>query len=103
MLREEEVLVGTIVANTSQPAKRQDHIGKVREESALLVNTVWDEMMNSGDGDARLLMLYVAWRNCYQSDVFGAKSFAWIALGVCLQTIEEIDEKMLAESSVSSE
>ena len=103
MLTEEEVLVGTIVANTSQPAKRQDHIGKVREESALLVNTVWEELMSSGDGDARLLMLYVAWRNCYQSDVFGAKSFSWIALGVCLQIMEEIDEGGLAENSGSSE
>ncbi|KAF9030149.1 RdRP-domain-containing protein [Hymenopellis radicata] len=97
MLTEEEVFIGTIVANASQPAKRLDHISKVREEMTLLVNHVREDLMG-GDGEAvedltrRLRVSYWAWRRCVQSDVFGAKSFGWIAMEVCFRLIDEINE-----------
>ncbi|KAF8987927.1 RdRP-domain-containing protein [Hymenopellis radicata] len=99
MLTEEEVFIGTIVANASQPAKRLDHISKVREETTLLVNHVREELM-SVDGESvrdlehRLRLSYWAWRRCLQSDVFGANSFGWIAMEVCFRLIDEIDETM---------
>lgn len=40
MLSEEEAVVGTIVANTSQPRRRLDYIAKVREATTTLVQGV---------------------------------------------------------------
>ncbi|KAJ7102228.1 RNA-directed RNA polymerase 2 [Mycena belliarum] len=84
LLSEEEVVVGTIVARSSQPRKRQDLIANLREKSDFLVRGVREELL--GDDD-------VTWEECLQrawlafqlaigeGKSFGAQSFIWIALG----------------------
>ncbi|KAJ7666424.1 hypothetical protein B0H17DRAFT_263517 [Mycena rosella] len=62
LLSEEEAVVGTIVARSSQPRKRQDLIAGLREKSDFLVRGVKEEL--SGDDD-------VTWEECLQR--------AWLA------------------------
>jgi RNA-dependent RNA polymerase len=49
ILTEEEAVIGTVVASTSQPRKRLDHIGKLREQTSTLVRDVGDSL----EGDDR--------------------------------------------------
>lgn len=85
-LTEEEVFVGTIVAKTSQPRLRKNLMSKMREQSALLVNGVRNDL--SGDDNTPfqtwLTKAWAAWRYSVaqaEKEVFGAKSFGFIAIG----------------------
>ncbi|KAF7339912.1 RNA-dependent RNA polymerase [Mycena venus] len=101
LLSEEEAVVGTIVAKTSQPRKRTDLIASLREKSDLLVRSVKDEL--AGDDE-------VSWEECLQrawlsfqlaidlaygehkATSFGAQSFLWIALGAILDALKELED-----------
>jgi RNA-dependent RNA polymerase len=85
-LTEEEVMVGTIVAQTSQPRKRKEVMGKMRDQSAILVNAIRGEL--AGDDEMPMEMwlkkAWIAWRFSMveaDNDTFGAKSFGIIAIG----------------------
>ncbi|KAJ6604339.1 RNA-directed RNA polymerase 2 [Mycena vulgaris] len=104
LLSEEEAVVGTIVAKSTQPRKRLDLIAGLREKSDLLVRGVKEEL--SGDDD-------VSWDECLQRawlsfelaigererKSFGAQSFIWIALGVIFDAIKELNEESKASRS----
>ncbi|KAJ7130056.1 RNA-directed RNA polymerase 2, partial [Mycena crocata] len=95
LLSEEEAVVGTIVAKSSQPRKRQELIASLREKSEILVRGVREELM--GDDD-------VTWEECLERawlalelaigmrKTFGAQSFLWLTLGVILDAIKEIED-----------
>ncbi|EIN05636.1 hypothetical protein PUNSTDRAFT_137130 [Punctularia strigosozonata HHB-11173 SS5] len=98
-LTEEEVLVGTIVAKTSQPRKRKEVMGKMREQATILVNGVRSEL--SGDDntpmDNWLKNAWVAWQFAAteeENDVFGSKSFGIIAIGSILEAIRTIEDSL---------
>ncbi|KAG7089313.1 hypothetical protein E1B28_011008 [Marasmius oreades] len=106
MLTEEEATVGTIVANTSQPRKRLDHIGKLREQTDTLVRNVRESL--EGDDSVSpaesLRQAFVAWEFARSLCVsgfgrgqppFGARSFWWVTLGAVFEGVKEIEQEMM--------
>ncbi|KAL0576516.1 hypothetical protein V5O48_005461 [Marasmius crinis-equi] len=102
MLTEEEAVVGTIVANTSQPRKRLDHIGKLREQTDTLVRSVRDSL--EGDDDTSpeecLEQAFFAWRYARslcsrQVPPFGARSFWWVTLGAVFEGVKEVEQELM--------
>ena len=95
MLTEEEAVVGTIVARTSQPRHRQDMISKLRDQSDLQVKGVRNELVSEEDGlETKLAKAWALWRVTQEEREFmGARTLGLIALGVIFDTIEEIEQK----------
>lgn len=95
MLTEEEAVVGTIVAKCSQPKARKDMMSRLREQTTILVQGVGHELAGE-DGtlfEKSMERAWVAYRMaCMEKDCFGAKSFAWIALGEIFDAIRKIEE-----------
>ena len=99
MLSEEEAVVGTIIANSAQPRKRLDHIGKLRDDTDMLVKEVRDSLEGDGtlDSIGRLHRSFHAWLGAVRLSrgstrpIFGAKSFAWVALGAVFESIRDIE------------
>jgi RNA-dependent RNA polymerase len=102
MLTEEEAMVGTIVAKCSQPRKRKDLMAKLREQTNLLVTAIREDLMGDEDlplEDA-LMRAWVAWElSAVEKNVFGAKSFGWVALGGIFEVIKDIEERDKQEGS----
>ncbi|KAJ6574801.1 RNA-directed RNA polymerase 2 [Mycena capillaripes] len=108
LLSEEEAVVGTIIAKTSQPRKRTDLIASLREKSDILVRSVKEELL--GDDD-------VGWEECLErawlsfelaielanggQKTFGAQSFIWIALGAILEAVKELQDEAKASRGSS--
>ncbi|KAJ3488459.1 hypothetical protein NLI96_g2801 [Meripilus lineatus] len=97
MLTEEEAIVGTIVAKSSQPRMRKDKMSRMRDQTTLLVRSVSHELAGE-DGTLHEKSLERAWV-AYQlacieqkDGYFGAKSFGWIALGEIFDAIRDIEE-----------
>ncbi|KAJ6509230.1 RNA-directed RNA polymerase 2 [Mycena vitilis] len=106
LLSEEEAVVGTIIAKSSQPRKRLDLISSLREKSDFLVRSIKEELL--GDDD-------VSWGECLtrgwlsfelaielangQHKTFGAHSFVWIALGAIFEALKELEEESKASRS----
>ncbi|KAJ7655119.1 RNA-directed RNA polymerase 2 [Mycena polygramma] len=106
LLSEEEAVVGTIIAKSSQPRKRLDLISSLREKSDFLVRSVKEELL--GDDN-------VNWEECLtrawlsfelaielangQHKTFGAHSFVWIALGAIFEALKELEEESKASRS----
>lgn len=95
MLTEEEAIVGTIVAKCSQPRWRKDLMSKMREQTTTLV----DDMRLDLSGEEGTLPQksiergWIAFRLAIlEGDVFGAQSFAWIAMGEIFDAIKAIEE-----------
>jgi len=102
MLTEEEAMIGTIVAKSPQPRKRKDLMAKLREQTTLLITGIREDLM--GDEDLPLedglMRAWVAWKlSAVEDDVFGAKSFGWIALGGIFEAIKDIEERNGLEGS----
>ncbi|CCM00938.1 uncharacterized protein FIBRA_02985 [Fibroporia radiculosa] len=101
MLTEEEVVVGTIVANCAQPRKRKDLMSQMREQTATLVNSVRVEISGDDDTPAEesLRRAWIAYKVALiDPDYFGARSFTWIAMGEIFDAIRDIeaeDRKLL--------
>ncbi|PSR72408.1 hypothetical protein PHLCEN_2v11751 [Hermanssonia centrifuga] len=94
MLTEEEAVVGSIVAQCSQPRKRKDLMSKLREQTTALV----DDILNDLSGEVGTLpeksleRAMVALRiSTIEEKLFGAKSFAWIAMGEIFEAIKTIE------------
>jgi len=102
MLTEEEAMIGTIVAKCSQSRKRKDLMAKLREQTNLLVTGIREDLMGDEDlplEDA-LMRAWVAWEfSAVEKDVFGAKSFGWVALGGIFEVIKDIEERDKLEGS----
>jgi len=96
MLTEEEVVVGTIVAKTSQPRYRRDMISKLRDQTNLQVKGVRNELISEEDGfDTKLRKAWALWRVTQEErELMGARTLGLIALGVIFDTIREFEEEV---------
>ncbi|KAI0669992.1 RdRP-domain-containing protein [Trametes maxima] len=96
ILTEEEAVVGTIVAKCSQPRKRRDMMGQLREQTAMLVGDVRTELDGEDDMPLQesLRRAWIAFRIAtIEEKYFGARSFGWAALGAVFDAIKEIEEE----------
>ncbi|PSR72410.1 hypothetical protein PHLCEN_2v11753 [Hermanssonia centrifuga] len=94
MLTEEEVVVGTIVAQCSQPRKRKDLMSNLREHATALVDAIRGDLAGGIETLPRKSMerAWVALRiSMIEEDLFGARSFAWIAMGEIFEVIRNIE------------
>ena len=100
MLTEEETVVGTIVAKTSQPRHRRDMISKLRDQTNLQVKGVRNELISEEDGfETKLRKAWALWRVTQEErDLMGARSLGLIALGVIFDTIKEFEEELKANN-----
>lgn len=101
-LTEEEVLMGTILAKTSQPRKRQSHQARLRQQTEQMLKAFRLQLSGGKDGDEdqeeledRLLKAWAAWQiSVLKGTKFAAKSFGMVALFAifeCMRAIEERD------------
>ncbi|KAI0757094.1 RdRP-domain-containing protein [Daedaleopsis nitida] len=97
MLTEEEAVIGTIVAKCSQPRKRKDLMSQMREQTATLVSDARDEISGGDDMllEDSLRRAWIAYRLAHkEGDSFGARSFAYVALGCIFEAIKEIEKQL---------
>ncbi|KAG9018986.1 hypothetical protein FRB90_007566 [Tulasnella sp. 427] len=111
-LTEEEILMGTITAKTSQPRKRVSMMARLRNQTDELVKRIRAELAgeltdtsdsesddeNEDDLEDWLLRSWAAWQvSVLRDKTFGGKSFGFVALRSifeCLKAIEDRDERM---------
>ena len=93
MLTEEEAVVGTIVAKTSQPRFRLHTMTKLTEQTDLQVKGVRNEMISKEDGfEIKLKKAWALWRVAQEErELMGARALGLIALGVIFDTIGEFE------------
>ena len=94
-LTEEEILMGTIVAKSAQPRMRRDNISSMREETSTLVRRMWKELEGGEDTVIKdwVNRGWTAWRvSLIKQNLFGSKSFGWIALRAIFEAIKHLDE-----------
>ena len=94
-LIEEELLLGTILARTSQPRQRKNLMARMRESSAHLVERIRDELEGGKDRLPPNIYLDRSWAawllSVDEKDTFGARSFGFIALSCVLEAINELE------------
>ncbi|TFK30601.1 RNA-directed RNA polymerase 2 [Coprinopsis marcescibilis] len=95
-LTEEEIFMGTIGQQTSQPRKRKDMMSKLREATDSLVKGI-REILEGGRHDTEedyLTRSWFAWLvSLDKGSEFGAQSFAWLTLGAVFEAIKQIEER----------
>ena len=100
-LTEEEALMGTIVAKTSQPRRRKNLISKLREQTDILVRGVKEEL-GGDDGmppEEVLRRAYLAWDHALQKGtMFGAQTFGWITLHIIFDTVRQIEDARMEDA-----
>jgi hypothetical protein len=93
-LSEEEVLIGTIIARSAQPRLRKDNMSSMRMESSVLVQRMWKELEGSPDEPIRdwANRAWMAWKvSQMKKDVFGGRSFGFMALRAIFETIKALE------------
>jgi len=96
MLTEEEAVIGTIVAKSSQPRRRRDVMAKMREVTEQLVRHLREELEGGEDStlEGSLERAWAAWQlSVIKRDHFGAKSFGWLALGAIFEAIKDLEDE----------
>ncbi|GJJ15778.1 hypothetical protein Clacol_010056 [Clathrus columnatus] len=97
-LSEEEILVGTIIAKTSQPRKRQDTISSMREATTELVQRILKDLEGDGNIEDWANRAWTAWKVSLintSNGVFGAKCFGFVALRALLEgCVDGVREKI---------
>jgi hypothetical protein len=94
-LTEEEVLVGEIMARTSQPRRRRETAMTMRSQATELVQRVRAQLEGSDQDSAEesLVRAWVAWEvSSEMGESFGARSFGWVALGAIFDCLKDIDQ-----------
>lgn len=103
MLTEEEVVVGTIVAKSSQPTKRKALMASMREQATLLVDAVRFDISGEEHGmvpEKSVERAWVAFRLAVmESGEFGSRSFRWIAMGEIFDAIKFSEGSVRAAST----
>ncbi|KAJ7169576.1 RNA-directed RNA polymerase 2 [Mycena filopes] len=94
ILSQEEVVVGTIVAKTSQPRRRVELIASMREKSDYLVRGVKEDLQRAWLAFELAVQLAGG-----EQQTFGALSFMWVALGAILDAIKELEDEEKASRS----
>jgi RNA-dependent RNA polymerase len=96
VLTEEEAIVGTIIAKTSQPRRRKELMSKLREQTDHLVRGIREQLAGDEDStqEQRLNRAWFAWELSIaerKHKRFGAHSFGWIALGAIFEAIKDLE------------
>ena len=96
MLTEEEAVVGTIVAKTSQPPFRLNMMSKLRDQTDFQVKGVRNEVISEEDEfKTKLKKAWALWRVTQEErELMGARALGLVALGVIFDTIREFEEEM---------
>lgn len=104
MLSEEEVVVGTIVAQTNQPHMRKERMAKMRDQAGQLVARTAERMIGSDRGDRKearreaVKRAWVAFRvSTMQPDAFGSRSFGLIAIRELVVALKELEASSVVE------
>ncbi|KAH9835627.1 RNA dependent RNA polymerase-domain-containing protein [Rhodofomes roseus] len=96
ILTEEEALIGTIAEKTSQPRRRTDAMARLRDLTERLVKVLRADI-SGDDGTAPRQSLEHAWVayrvGLMRADYFGARSFAWVALGEIFDAVRDVEEE----------
>ena len=95
-LSEEEALVGTIKARTSDPRRRRYLTSKLREQTNQLVADVIDEMIGEENmpADKRMAVAFFSWElSSRKGEKFGARSFSWIALVAFFLAMKDAEDE----------
>jgi len=95
-LSEAEAVIGTIAQKTSQPRKRKEMMSKVRDGTDRLVRGIREALTGEDNVNAEdsLMMAWMAWNfSISKGNIFGAKSFGWVALGAIFEAIKEIEDE----------
>ncbi|KAJ7071542.1 RNA-directed RNA polymerase 2 [Mycena amicta] len=113
LLSEGEAVIGTIIAKTSQPRKRQDLMASLRDKTDFLVRKpppcliadhrkvrgVKEEIMGDDEvftWEESLLRAWLALKLAIaeqQRREFGAESFRWIALGAIFEAVKGLEDE----------
>lgn len=92
LLPEEDIIIGTVSAKCTQTRRREDLVNRVREQTAMLVDSVCFEI--SGGNYVTLVRLKRAWTayrmSCILAPWFGGQSFCWIAMGEIFDTVRRM-------------
>lgn len=93
-LSEEEILIGTIIAKTSQPQMRRDKISGMREATNILIKRVLEEL--EGDSEASISdwanRAWTAWKiSIMKQGTFGAKCFGFVTLRALFDVLNTLD------------
>ncbi|GJE90830.1 RNA dependent RNA polymerase [Phanerochaete sordida] len=94
MLSEEEVVLGTIAAQTNQPHMRKERMAKMRDHAGQLVWRTAARMVGSEPGDRKEVVkrAWIAFRvSSMQADAFGSRSFGLIASRELLAALRELE------------
>jgi RNA-dependent RNA polymerase len=98
-LREEEVVVGTILAKCSQRRLRSDRMYRMNTHAGVIVREIERELVNISDRastevvQAGLAKAWIAWDFSLRiSAQFGANSFGLIALSRIFECLDRLDE-----------
>jgi RNA-dependent RNA polymerase len=99
-LSEQEVLVGTIVAKTSQPRRRIDLMAQMRDRTTVLVSQIKEEISGGKEIPAltRIQRTWMAWklsRFYSERKVFGAESFGVVAISCVLDAVNAIEHALM--------
>lgn len=100
MLTEEEAVVGTIVAPSSQPRARKENISGMHEQTSLLVSAVTSQIVGPDEKNEEetLKRAWVAFRiSTIQPEAFGSRSFGYVAAREILRAVEALEKSRLAE------
>lgn len=91
MLSEEDIIVGTVSAQCAQTRRREDLVNRLRQQTAILVDSVCFEMSADHDTLVRLRRAWTAYRmSCTLAQWFGGQSFRWIALGEVFNAVRRV-------------
>lgn len=101
-LTEEECWVGTIVAKSWKPRRRNDLQAGMREQCKLACDHILQDLTVEEDIESSLERAWAAWTvSLAREGEFGAKVYGWIALGALfdgLKAIREREEEQLQAS-----
>ncbi|EKM55555.1 uncharacterized protein PHACADRAFT_161565 [Phanerochaete carnosa HHB-10118-sp] len=94
-LSEEEVVAGTIVAQSSQPRVRKEAVSQMREQSSFLVSRIAARIVGPKEGDGgkneALTRAWLAYRlSTLQPHAFGFRSFGLVAMHEVFDAIKWI-------------
>ena len=108
LYREAEVVIGTIVAKTSQPRLRKEAMSQMRDQTTILAAEL-REGVSACDGDDEGTTNYLdslrrAWTayklSTMRPQLFGSRSFGLIALGEIFDCIKRIDEARTRDTEI---
>lgn len=97
-LTEEEIVAGTIVAQSSQPAVRKEAMSQMREQASILVNRITGQITGPREEGPHVWLkrAWLAYRiSALRPNTFGHRSFGLVAMHeifVAIRAIESADD-----------